>query len=200
MSHHRFCKYAIAMIILFLASLTCGACRPEPTPTPTIVPTETPTPTATPIVPTEAPTPTIPPITPLEIPTPCPQVDCLPDCYANNSAPPGGNGTIDSQWLATESDTGPFDLVKCAAKATGSTSSSLTMMTCDDAQSPTCRAKQYVYNGLQWSVHSTDEQAANPYVGVPLPFSYILVSLALVGTLLVGTGVVLRQRARQLRS
>jgi hypothetical protein len=207
MSDQRIYKLAIIFVVVALLGLACSACAstPEPTPPPpipTVAPTEPPT--VAPPTPTEAPaeepapSPEPPTQEPTEQsvvePTPCPQVKCLPNCYANNLAPAGGDGTKNNPWRGSAADRKFFEDIECAAQKRGIIPSSLTILTCS-ANLQTCNGVYYTYDG-QWASTQLAETPPNPYVGVGLPFVFVLVGVAVLGLALLGTGIFLRLRAR----
>jgi len=208
MSNQRFHKLAIFLVVVALLGLACSACAStaEPTAPPPVPPTVAPTepPTVAPPTPTEPPAEEPPPPTatpteelveqPVVEPTPCPQVKCLPNCYANNLAPAGGDGNKSHPWRGSAADRKFFQDIECAAQEQGVIPSSLTILTCSK-NSQTCNGVYYKYSG-QWDSVQLAEAPPNPYVGVDLPFVFVLVGVAVLGFALLGTGIFLRLRAR----
>jgi hypothetical protein len=124
--------------------------------------------------------------------------DCLPACYAYNKAPAGGNGTEQFPWDTT--DVGTLRQKMGNAIKGKLNHGSLLVTNCDDAQPPNCTAVLYTY--LRDGSETSRDVGAVPVpdVGVSLPFPHILSSIALLGMLLLGAGVVLRRRVRPLKS
>ena len=145
-------------------------------------------------------------------------ITCLPDCYAYDYGAPGHtvpsspDGTVRRPWYIDtpkmpESDH-PETWVKLNAlrsemgKAVKDRyyKASLLAIVCSDTQPPNCSATLYTYFRSGTEQFQTLDVVDVPEVGVPLPFSYILSGIALLGVLLVGTGVFLRRRTKHLKS
>jgi hypothetical protein len=218
MSNQKLYRLAIVLVVAMLLGLACGACASttEPTQPP---PVEATTPPEVP--PTEAPPTEIPPteIPPTEVPppppepsdpdapepptvepTPCPEVKCLPNCFANNLATVGGDGTEASPWRGSAADKHFFEDIECAAQEQGVIPSSLSVIYCG-ADSQTCSEVLYTYGSDgQWTSTELAPAPPTPQPGVPLPFALVLVGVAVLGITLLGAGILLRFRARTLRS
>jgi hypothetical protein len=133
---------------------------------------------------------------------------CLPNCYAKNGVPEGGDGTKENPWN-WEVDTKDIreDLRRAVAREVQdegkSGFGSLTTVDCDEAGNCTHDIHEYTFNEAPGAEVAAEKTVTgNPgdptESGVPLPFPYLLVIGALLGVLLIGGGIVLRRRALQL--
>jgi hypothetical protein len=123
----------------------------------------------------------------------------LPNCYANNLAPAGGDGTKGSPWQGQAVDRQLTGAIECVAQEQGIATSYLTVLTCSTGPQD-CIGVQYKYENGQWT--STQLEAATPVPkpGVPLPLAIVLVGVAVLGIVMLGAGIYLQMRARSLRS
>ena len=121
---------------------------------------------------------------------------CLPTCYAYNKGQEGWNGTESFPWPSTDVAS-LITAMKDAAKDKYDFAT-LEVITCNDANPPQCTAILHTFyrnGGDPTSVNLGTVPV--PTVGTPLPFPYLLGGGLLVGTLLLGSGIVLGRRARR---
>jgi len=122
---------------------------------------------------------------------------CLPDCYAYNKADPGGNGTQGRPWGTTDL-AGLRQKMGSAVKGRRNYGA-LLVTNCDNAQPVKCTAILYTYLRDGSESSQSVGPVPVPSEGAPLPFPYVLGGTALLGVLLLGVGMTLRRRARNLK-
>ncbi len=122
--------------------------------------------------------------------------DCLPECYASNDTGTGGDGKITWPFLAIDqaamNNLGDQfgDAIANSAYNAGAFFATL----CD----PTCNTVRYTYN-RDGNVIATYKSAGVPWVGVPIPTSYILIGLTILSLLLIGFGLLLYRKNRKMQ-
>lgn len=135
-------------------------------------------------------------------PTTCLEADGK--CYVTNapylSPSPPRNGTSRAPWLVEgpNQDQDILDLRNTISEALSSNGYEGAFLAVIICQESSCQTTWYEYDRSGEEVDHKIEPGIPAELGVPLPFPFILVGGACLGTLLVGTGILLRRRARLL--
>jgi hypothetical protein len=120
-------------------------------------------------------------------------------CYASNYGSADGKGTpnVGQLWLYTDPDALSLRTLMRDAVKNKRPSGTLIVYNCPSSQAESCPAVQYTYKYDGTEIPTQLGDLRVPTSGVPVPAPYLLLGSVALAVLLLGAGLVLRVRARQ---